>query len=110
MSVETTIDTIEKIKNAFEILENRLPINAEKFVEMFYELTNCEIEYNIFVNPRTIMELSERFVLRIYEVEDRLYCNKDKFIINVIVIDVYDNKKSVAWFLDYKPLSIRPNR
>jgi hypothetical protein len=107
METNSGLSHIEKIKNAFETISNSFPINSDKFVEMFNDLTNCEIEYDIFPKTVAFLKLNKRFELRIYKVKDRVYCDENKFIINAKLTDVFDNQKTVSLVLDYKVFSIK---
>lgn len=105
-----SVNQIEKIKNALEIIENSLPIDADKFVEMFMDLTQCEIEYDIFPKVEKIERVSENEEHRIYYVKDRAYCienNIEKvYVIDARVVDVFDKYKTIAKIQEYKVLNI----
>jgi hypothetical protein len=101
-----SVETIEKIKKAFEIIANSLPIDGYKFIEMFNDLTKCELEYDVFAKTITLLKLNKRFELRIYKVKDRVYCDENKFIINAKLIDIFDNQRTVSLVLGYKVFSI----
>jgi hypothetical protein len=105
---------LNEIKKAFEIIANSLPINSEKFVEMFNELTSCEIEYDIFPKVERIERVTENKEHRIYYVKDRVYCienNIEKdYIVEAKVVDVFDKYKTVAIIHEYKIQSIEQIR
>lgn len=77
---------------------------------MFYDLTQCEFEYDIFPKTIALFKLNKRFELRIYKVKDRVYCHENEFIINAKVIDIFDNQKTVSLVLGYKVFSITLSR
>jgi hypothetical protein len=110
METNSNLSHIEKIKNALSTIINNLPINSDKFVEMFYDLTQCEFEYDIFPKTIALFKLNKRFELRIYKVKDRVYCHENEFIINAKVIDIFDNQKTVSLVLGYKVFSITLSR
>jgi hypothetical protein len=101
---------IEKIKNAIEKISESLPINADKFVEMFYDLTQCEISYDITPSMEKEYSLSENIDLRVYNAKDRVYCIENgiekEYIVNVKVMDIFDKYKTIAIILEYEVLSI----
>jgi hypothetical protein len=98
---------IEKIKNVIDKISEDFPINSDKFVEMFNDLTNCEIEYDIFSKTVALLKLNKRFELRIYKVKDRVYCDENKFIINAKLVDIFDKYRTVSLVIDYKVLNIK---
>jgi hypothetical protein len=104
------MNTIEKIKNAFKIISNDLPVSADKFMEMFYDLTNCEIEYDLFPKVEKIERVYENRELREYIARDMVYCIENgverEYVIEAKVIDYFDKYKTIAKTLDYKVLNI----
>ena len=105
---------INEIRKAFEIIANSLPINSDKFVEMFYDLTQCEINYDLFPRIEKTEKLSESIELRAYVVHDRVYCIENgmekEYIVNAKVIDVFDAFRTIAYIMNYKVFSIELNR
>jgi hypothetical protein len=108
--VKMSMNTIEKIKNALNDIVNNLPINSDKFVEMFNELTNCEMVYDVFAENIAFLKINKRFELRIYEVKDRVYCVENgvekEYVIKARVTDIFDKQRTVAKILDYKVIDI----
>jgi hypothetical protein len=100
------MNTIEKIKNAFKIISNDLPVSADKFMEMLYDLTNCEIEYDLFPKVEKIERVYENRDLREYVARDRVYCVENgverEYVIEAKVIDTFDTYKTVAIIHEYK--------
>ena len=47
METNSNLSKLSEIKNALSSIINSLPIDADKLMEMFYDLTNCEIEYAV---------------------------------------------------------------
>ena len=105
---------IEKIKNAFKIINGDLPVSADKFVDMFYDLTGCEIEYDIFPTVERIEKVTKVEELREYIVKDRVYCVENgverEYVIEAKVIDTFDTYKTVAIIHEYKVLNIELKR
>ena len=108
------MDIIEKIKNALNAIIDNLPVDAYKFVEMFYDLTQCEINYDLFPRIEKTEKLSESIELRAYVVHDRVYCIENgmekEYIVNAKVIDVFDAFRTIAYIMNYKVFSIELNR
>jgi hypothetical protein len=108
------MNTIEKIKKALNAIIDNLPIDADKFMEMFYDLTNCEIEYDIFPKIERIERVSDNEEHRVYYAKDRVYCIENgvekKYVINAKVIDIFDLQKTIAKIQEYKVLNIELSR
>jgi hypothetical protein len=105
---------LNEIKNAFKIISNSFPINADKFVEMFNDLTKCEMVYDVFSKTITLLKLNKRFELRIYKAKDKVYCIENgvekEYLIKARVTDIFDNQRTVSIVLDYKVFRIEQIR
>ena len=103
-----------KIINAFKIISNNLPVSADKLVDMFYDLTGCEIEYDIFPKVEKIERVSENKELREYVARDRVYCvengTEKEYIVNAKVRDYFDSYRTIAYIVKYEVLSIELKR
>jgi hypothetical protein len=108
------MNTIEKIKNAFETIANSLPIDSVKFVELFNELTNCEMIYDIMPTLLKKDSISENIELRVYYAKDRVYCIENgieiEYAVYAKVIDIFDKYRTVTTVLSYKLIDIANER
>jgi len=99
-----------KIINAFKIISNNLPISADKLVDMFYDLTGCELVYDLFPTVERIEKVTKVEELREYVARDRVYCIENdierEYVIEAKVIDIFDTYKTVAIIHEYKVLNI----
>jgi len=107
---QITNQKIEKIKNAFSMAIDRIPINSDKFNELVSELTRCVFEYDMFPKVEKIEKLCENIELRVFYPKDKLYCKDIVFTVFAKVIDVVDNDKIVSTVLNYKLIDIAIER
>jgi hypothetical protein len=109
-----SMNIIEKIKNVIEKISEDFPINSDKFVEMFNDLTSCEIVYDVFAKNITFLKLNKRFELRIYRAKDKVYCIENgvekEYLIRARVTDIFDKQRTVSIVLDYKVFRIEQIR
>jgi hypothetical protein len=114
METNSNLSKLSEIKNALSSIINSLPIDADKFMEMFYDLTNCEIEYDIFPKLEKIERVTENKELREYVARDRVYCVESgvekEYIVEAKVVDIFDTYKTAAIIHEYKIQSIEQIR
>jgi hypothetical protein len=109
-----SMNTIEKIKKALNAIIDNLPIDSDKLIEMFMDLTMCELEYDIYPRIEKTEKLSDNIDLRIYNAYDKVYCVENgiekEYIVNAKVIDIFDKYKTIAMIVEYKVLNIEQVR
>ena len=108
MSVETTINTIEKIRKALEIIYSSLPLDYDKFGAIFNKLTNCIINFDFSPRIESVQRLSENIELRVFYDVDNVECDELEFDVVERIIDVFDKNKTNGIILNIKLIDIKP--
>jgi hypothetical protein len=96
-----------EIRNAFDLIIQRLPMNTYEFSRTIKELTNCVFEYSDNFIEDSVSEITEDAMLYTIYAIDTLKCSDMEFTIvaRVINIDKFDfNQKLVS----YDVISIIP--
>jgi hypothetical protein len=100
---------LNEIKKAFEIIANSLPLSYEKFVVIFTDLTNCDIDFDIRAKIENEKKISDNIVMRVLYSNDGIKCDNLEFDVVYRVIDVFDNDKYEGIVVNIKIIDIKPH-
>jgi hypothetical protein len=101
------IQKMIEIRNAFDLIIQRLPMNAYEFSRTIKELTNCAFEYGDGFIEDSVSEITEDAMLYTIYAIDTLKCSDIEFIVvaKVINIDKFDLNQNIV---SYSVISIIP--